>query len=106
LHVVPEAPSTGVSWRLVEAPAELAVRTGYTQLLQVVGTDNVRAIGFGKNFEFRPRAAPAHCWADLGLTSVFGGTSLKALRFGSHPGTTLPPLAAIVERPHSLGDLQ
>jgi hypothetical protein len=41
-----------------------------------------------------------------GLTSVFGGTSLKALRFGSHPGTTLPPLAAIVGRPHSLGDLQ
>ena len=45
--------STGVSWRLVEATADLAIQAGYTQLYYWVGTDNARAIGFGKNFGFR-----------------------------------------------------
>jgi hypothetical protein len=53
-----------------------------------------------------PRAAPAHGQADLGLTSVFGGTSLKGLRSAAIPGLPSPPLAAILELPHSLGDLQ
>ena len=53
LYVVPEARSTGVSWRLVEVTAELAIQAGYTQLYYWVGTDNGRAIGFAKNFGFR-----------------------------------------------------
>jgi GNAT superfamily N-acetyltransferase len=52
LYVVPEARSTGVSWRLIEATVDLAIQAGYTQLYYWVGTDNARAIGFGKNFGF------------------------------------------------------
>jgi hypothetical protein len=40
------------------------------------------------------------------LTSVFGGTSMKGLRSAAIPGLPSPPLAAILELPHSLGDLQ
>jgi len=32
LYVVPDARSTGVSWRLVEVTADLAIQAGYTQL--------------------------------------------------------------------------
>jgi GNAT superfamily N-acetyltransferase len=53
LCVVPEARSTGVSWRLVEATVDLAIQAGYTQLYYWVGTDHGGAIGFGKNFGFR-----------------------------------------------------
>jgi GNAT superfamily N-acetyltransferase len=53
LYVVPEARGTGVSWRLVEAAAALAIKKGYRQLYYWVGTDNPRAIGFGNNFGFR-----------------------------------------------------
>jgi GNAT superfamily N-acetyltransferase len=53
LYVVPEARSTGVSWRLVEAAAALASREGHQQLYYWVGIDNGRAIGFAKNFGFR-----------------------------------------------------
>ena len=41
-----------------------------------------------------------------GLTSVFGGTSIKGLRSAAISGLPSPPLAAILELPHSLGDLQ
>jgi hypothetical protein len=40
------------------------------------------------------------------LTSVFGGTSIKGLRSAAIPGLPSPPLAAILELPHPLGDLQ
>jgi GNAT superfamily N-acetyltransferase len=53
LYVVPDARGTGVSWRLVEAAAALATQQGYLQLYYWVGTDNARAVGFGKNFGFR-----------------------------------------------------
>jgi GNAT superfamily N-acetyltransferase len=53
LYVVPEARGTGVSWRLVEAAAELAIQEGYQQLYYWVGTDNARAVGFANNFGFR-----------------------------------------------------
>ena len=53
LYVVPDARSTGVSWRLVEATADLAIQAGYTQLYYWVGTDNARAVGFAQNFGFR-----------------------------------------------------
>ena len=53
LYVVPGARGTGVSWRLLEAAAALAVQQGYRQLYNWVGTDNPRAIGFAKNFGFR-----------------------------------------------------
>jgi GNAT superfamily N-acetyltransferase len=52
LYVVPEARGTGVSWRLVEAAAALAIQQGYLQLYYWVGTDNARAVGFAKNFGF------------------------------------------------------
>ena len=53
LYVVPEARSTGVSWRLVEAAAALATEQAYLQLFYWVGTDNGRAVGFAQNFGFR-----------------------------------------------------
>lgn len=53
LYVVPEARSTGVSWRLTEAAAALATRQGYRRLFYWVGVDNARAIAFAKNFGFR-----------------------------------------------------
>ena len=53
LYVVPEARGTGVSWRLVEAAAALAIQKAYLQLYYWVGTDNGRAVGFAKNFGFR-----------------------------------------------------
>ncbi|HVD54101.1 MAG TPA: GNAT family N-acetyltransferase [Propionibacteriaceae bacterium] len=53
LYVVPDARGTGVSWRLVEAAADLAIQQGYVQLYYWVGTDNARAVGFAKNFGFR-----------------------------------------------------
>ena len=53
MYVVPDARGTGVSWRLVEAAAALAMQNGYGQLYYWVGTDNGRAIGFAKNFGFR-----------------------------------------------------
>jgi GNAT superfamily N-acetyltransferase len=53
LYVVPDARGTGVSWRLVEAAAALAIEHTYLQLYYWVGTDNPRAIGFAKNFGFR-----------------------------------------------------
>jgi GNAT superfamily N-acetyltransferase len=53
LYVVPEARGTGVSWRLVEAAAALAIQQAYLQLYYWVGTDNGRAVGFAKNFGFR-----------------------------------------------------
>jgi GNAT superfamily N-acetyltransferase len=53
LYVVPEARGTGVSWRLVEAAAALAIQQAYLQLYYWVGTDNGRAVGFAQNFGFR-----------------------------------------------------
>jgi GNAT superfamily N-acetyltransferase len=53
LYVVPEARGTGVSWRLVEAAAALAIQKAYLQLFYWVGTDNGRAVGFANNFGFR-----------------------------------------------------
>ena len=53
LYVVPEARGTGVSWRLVEAAATLAIQQAYLQLYYWVGTDNGRAVGFAQNFGFR-----------------------------------------------------
>jgi GNAT superfamily N-acetyltransferase len=53
LYVVPEARGTGVSWRLVEAAAALAIQQAYRQLYYWVGTDNGRAVGFAQNFGFR-----------------------------------------------------
>jgi RimJ/RimL family protein N-acetyltransferase len=53
LYVFPEVRGTGVSWKLVEAAADLAVQDGYRQIFYWVGTDNPRAIGFAKNFGFR-----------------------------------------------------
>ena len=53
LYVVPDARGARVAWRLVEAAAALATRQGYMQLYYWVGTDNARAVGFGKNFGFR-----------------------------------------------------
>jgi hypothetical protein len=40
------------------------------------------------------------------LTICLRGTSLKGLRPAAIPGLPSPPLAAILELPHSLGDLQ
>ena len=53
LYVFPEARGTGVSWRLVEAAAALAIQDGYRNAVYWVGVDNPRAIGFAKNFGFR-----------------------------------------------------
>ena len=53
LYVIPDARGTGVSWRLVEAAAALAIQQGYVQLYYWVGTDNARAVGFAKNFGFQ-----------------------------------------------------
>ncbi len=53
LYVIPEARSTGVAWRLIEAASVRATRDGYTRLFYWVGTDNARAVGFAKNFGFR-----------------------------------------------------
>lgn len=68
LYVVPEARGAGVAWRLIEAVAALANRQGYRRLYYWVGTDNPRAIGFGKNFGFRTTSyrRPARS-ADLAL---------------------------------------
>jgi GNAT superfamily N-acetyltransferase len=52
VYVVPEARNSGIAWRLVEAVADLAARDGYGELYYWVGTDNARAVGFGKNFGF------------------------------------------------------
>jgi GNAT superfamily N-acetyltransferase len=53
LYVLPEVRGMGVSWRLVEAAAALAVEDGYRQVFYWAGVDNPRAIGFAKNFGFR-----------------------------------------------------
>jgi len=53
LYVFPQVRGTGVSWKLVEAAANLAVQDGYRQIFYWAGTDNPRAIGFAKNFGFR-----------------------------------------------------
>ena len=53
LYVDPDARGTGVSWRLLQTAAALAIQNGYTQLYYWVGTDNGRAVGFAKNFGFR-----------------------------------------------------
>ena len=62
MFVVPESRGTGVSWRLVEAAADLATRQGYLQLYYWVRTDNGRAVGFANNFGFRTTdyRRPAH----------------------------------------------
>ena len=87
LYVVPEARSTGVSWRLVEATADLAIQAGYTQLYYWVGTDNPRAIGFGKNFGFRTtdrrRAARP--------SDLHQGEDEIAMVLGLEPDTTSAP---------------
>lgn len=54
LYVTPEARSTGVSWRLVQAVADHARDDGMRQILYWVGTENARAIAFAANFGFRP----------------------------------------------------
>lgn len=53
LYVVPQARGTGVSWRLVEAAADLARDQGFRFAFYWVGVDNGRAIGFAENFGFR-----------------------------------------------------
>ena len=53
LWVAPEARQTGVSWQLVQAVADQAVRDGRTKLYYFVGTENGRAIAFASNFGFR-----------------------------------------------------
>ena len=87
LYVVPEARSTGVSWRLVEATADLAIQAGYTQLYYWVGTDNARAIGFGKNFGFltTDRRRPAH------PSDFHQGEDEIAMVLGLEPDTTSAP---------------
>ena len=87
LYVVPEARSTGVSWRLVEAAADLAIQAGYTQLYYWVGTDNARAIGFGKNFGFQTtdRRRPAH------PSDFHQGEDEIAMVLGLEPDTTSAP---------------
>ena len=87
LYVVPEARSTGVSWRLVEATADLAIHAGYTQLYYWVGTDNARAIGFGKNFGFgtTDRRRPAR------PSELHQGEDEIAMVLGLEPDTTSVP---------------
>ena len=53
----------------------------------------------------RPRRKPT-ATPTSGLTSIFGGTSLKGLRPAAVPGLPSPPLAAILELLHSLGNFQ
>jgi GNAT superfamily N-acetyltransferase len=53
LYVMPDARSIGVASRLVDAAIALATERGYRRLYYWVGTDNARAIGFGKNVGFR-----------------------------------------------------
>jgi len=53
LYVVPDARSTGVASHLVDAAIALAAERGFRRLYYWVGTDNARAIGFGKNVGFR-----------------------------------------------------
>jgi GNAT superfamily N-acetyltransferase len=87
LYVVPEARSTGVSWRLVEVTADLAIQAGYTHLYYWVGTDNARAIGFGKNFGFSTtdRRRPAR------LSDLHQGEDEIAMVLGLEPDTTSAP---------------
>jgi GNAT superfamily N-acetyltransferase len=87
LYVVPDARSTGVSWRLVEVTADLAIQAGYTQLYYWVGTDNARAIGFGKNFGFRTtdRRRPAR------PSDIHQGEDEIAMVLGLEPDTTSAP---------------
>jgi len=87
LYVIPEARSTGVSWRLVEATADLAIQAGYTQLYYWVGTDNPRAIGFGKNFGFRTtdRRRPAR------PSDIRQGEDEIAMVLGLEPDATSTP---------------
>jgi len=68
LYVFPEVRGTGVSWRLVEGAAAVAVQDGYSEIFYWVGVDNPRAIGFANNFGFRltGRRRPAHA-SDLSL---------------------------------------
>lgn len=53
LYVVPDARNSGVASRLVDAAIALAAERGYRRLYYWVGTDNARAIAFGKNVGFR-----------------------------------------------------
>ena len=87
MYVVPEARSTGVSWRLVEVTAELAIQAGYKQLYYWVGTDNARAIGFGKNFGFSTtdRRRPAR------PSDFHQGEDEIAMVLGLEPDTTSAP---------------
>lgn len=57
LYVVPQARGSGVSWRLVEAAADLAKAQGFRYAFYWVGVDNGRAIGFAENFGFRNTGA-------------------------------------------------
>jgi len=54
LYVSPDARSTGVSWRLVQAAARQARADGCREVSYWVGTENARAIAFAANFGFRP----------------------------------------------------
>ena len=53
LWVAPEARSSGVAWRLVEAATERAAALGLSTVSYWVSTENARALGFATNFGFR-----------------------------------------------------
>jgi ribosomal protein S18 acetylase RimI-like enzyme len=53
LWVAPEARSSGVAWRLVEAATERATALGLRTVSYWVSTENARALGFATNFGFR-----------------------------------------------------
>lgn len=57
MWVEPSSRGTGVAWRLVEAAATEAHRTGHSHLLLWVAVDNGRAVAFFSSYGFRPSDA-------------------------------------------------
>ena len=103
LWVTAAARNTGVSWRLVEAACDEAVKDGWKHLYYWVGTQNGRAIGFASNFGFQPtphrRTSRIPC-ADCGEQQEIA----MVLALPSDSGVPNPMGPRLIGRPGPVGD--
>jgi GNAT superfamily N-acetyltransferase len=70
MWVEPDSRGSGVAWRLVEAAAGEAHRTGHTHLMLWVAVDNGRAVAFFSSYGFRPSDARRPVRTDASLTEM------------------------------------
>ena len=101
LWVAPEARSTGVSWRLIEAAAERATEEGRSRMYYWVSTENGRAIAFATNFGFRPTGQRRSAQV---ADEEFGDQEVAlVLSLGSDPGVPNPTVPPLRSRPGPTG---